>query len=99
MVHNATFTNISVLTKRKNDVMLEVILELWIPVIKQVYINKDMHIQHNIPIQIWGRRDMWPYWIYNQCLSPLASIVCDIVLKRKYKLSSSNQSILPYLYS
>jgi hypothetical protein len=59
------------LTKRKKDVMLEVILELWIPIIKQVYINKDMHIQHNIPIQIWGRRGMWPYWIYNQCLSPL----------------------------
>jgi hypothetical protein len=26
-------------------------------------------------------------------------IVCDIVRKRKYKLPSSNQSILPYLYS
>ena len=28
-----------------------------------------------------------------------SKIVCDIVLKRKYKLPSSNQSILPYLYS
>jgi hypothetical protein len=26
-------------------------------------------------------------------------IVCDIFRKRKYKLPSSNQSILPYLYS
>ena len=26
-------------------------------------------------------------------------IVCDIFPKRKYKLPSSNQSILPYLYS
>ena len=29
----------------------------------------------------------------------VTQIVCDIFRKRKYKLPSSNQSILPYLYS
>ena len=33
------------------------------------------------------------------CSNLAAQIVCDIVRKRKYKLLSSNQSILPYLYS
>ena len=33
------------------------------------------------------------------CSNLAAYIECNIVRKRKYKLPSSNQSILPYLYS
>ena len=54
----------------------------------------------------------WVYWrrdpgaskrIFATIKSTIANlaayIVCDIVRKRKFKLPSSNQSILPYLYS
>jgi len=44
----------------------------------------------------WIIRVSW--WII-VCSNLEAYIVCDIFRKRKYKLPSSNQSILPYLYS
>jgi hypothetical protein len=44
------------------------------------------------------RRECTCWWII-VCSNLAALILCDIFRKRKYKLPSSNQSILPYLYT
>jgi hypothetical protein len=46
----------------------------------------------------WLFRCKSTWWIII-CSNLVAEIVCNIVRKRKYKLPSSNQSILPYLYN
>ena len=55
-----------------------------------------------------NKRASYPFGIISLAHAPvnvtdfsivsINSIVCDIFRQRKYKLPSSNQSILPYLY-
>ena len=48
-----------------------------------------------------NKRASYPFGIISLAHAPVNvnDIVCDIFRKRKYKLPSSNQNILPYLYS
>jgi len=55
-------------------------------------------LSHRKSICDWlSRRKSTCWWII-VCSNLAAYIVREIVRKRKYKLLSSNQSILPYLY-